>query len=240
MEDVEPLPVAGVLAKIERAETPAVARVDEGEPLAGRVAVLPSAFNPPTRAHLALLDLALSVAGVERAAALLSTRNVDKGLYGAPLEHRLGMLLALHEERPQLGVLVSNAARIPDQAAALRRAHPTTVFDFVLGFDTLVRVFERRYYTDMHAELAVFFSFHRLIAANRGDATAAEVRRFLDGPDTRPFAERVVVRAIDSDAACVSSTAARDAVARGEGPRGVPPEVRQYIGRHGLYQKARS
>ena len=60
----------------------------------GRVAVLPSAFNPPTIAHLHLLEQALRVEGVTLAAAMLSTRNVAKGVVGAGLADRVGMLLA--------------------------------------------------------------------------------------------------------------------------------------------------
>ena len=53
------------LEALAHGEAPEAARFDAEEGLRGGWAVLPSAFNPPTRAHLSLLDLAESVDGVE-------------------------------------------------------------------------------------------------------------------------------------------------------------------------------
>ena len=157
-------------------EAPAVSRFDSGAAPRGGWAVLPSAFNPPTRAHLRLLDLAEDVDGVEGGAALLTTRNVAKGIEGAALEDRIGMLLATRASRPGLAVLAANQARIVDQAAALRATWPEATFDFVLGHDTLVRLFDQRYYDgSMETELDPFFERHRVIAANRGEVTIEEM-----------------------------------------------------------------
>src|SRR5690606_5095638 len=146
-------------------------------------------------------------------------RNVDKGLYGAALPHRVGMLLAMGSEQESLAVLASNAARFIDQARALRTAHPGAAFDFIAGHDTLVRIFEPRYYDGastgaMLAALDPFFAEHRLIVTNRAGAGPDDVRAFLDQPGPREFASRVVVRELDPEPAAVSSTRARDEAAR--------------------------
>lgn len=73
------------LERLAQTERPVVARFGQGTPLAGAVALLPSAFNPPTFAHLGLLELG---ARYGHPAALLSTRNVDKALHGASLYAR--------------------------------------------------------------------------------------------------------------------------------------------------------
>lgn len=215
-------------------------RFDRGQPFAGRVAVLPSAFNPPTRAHQGLLEVAREAAGTSAVAALLTTNNVDKSLFGAPLAHRVGMLLALSAAGPALGppvaVLASNAARIADQGAALIAAFPDVEFDFVVGFDTLVRLFEPRYYEDMDDALRRFFSRHRVVATNRAEATADSIRDFLSEPVARPYADRVIVAELDRARAGMSSTAAREAVAEGLTlPEALAPPVHEYISQHGLY-----
>lgn len=212
-----------------------VLRFDEGVPLAGRVAVLPSAFNPPTKAHVRLLEIASGVEGIDHLAALLTTRNVAKGVYGASLAQRVEMLLALHGRDPRVAVLCTNQARIADQVLALADAFPAAGFDFVVGYDTLVRFFDPAYYRDMAAEVAAYFERSRLIATNRGEATIDVVCRFLERPEVRPHRDRIVVCEIEEEPANTSSTAVRSVLEDGGHPVAVTDEVRAYILRHGLY-----
>lgn len=232
-----PSAISYQLANLDRGAGHAVLRFDGGPPLTGRVAVLPSAFNPPTLAHLHLLETGLDVPGVGSAAALLSTRNVDKALHGATLAQRIEMLLLL--ARPgRLAVLATNAARLADQGDALRETFAGVEFDFIVGYDTLVRLFEERYYTDMPAELHRFFGSHRVIATNRAQHTVDEVERFLRSDATaRLFADRVLVREIDGHPASLSSTAARSDAAAGVDHPHLPRQVADYIRRHGLYRQ---
>ena len=228
--------IATVLRALEQEDYPRVHRFDRGDVFRQRIAILPSAFNPPTLAHLRLMELARELDDIVGSAALLSTRNVDKGIYGADLADRVGMLLALHGPRGDFGVLASNAARIMDQARALREQHSGIGFDFVVGFDTLVRVFDRSYYDNMPRDLEFFFSHHRLIATNRAEWTVEEVHAFLDRPEVRDFAALVIVRELDPEPAQFSSTAEREALEQGAKPRALPPEVLDYIQCRGLYR----
>lgn len=224
------------LAELARSEAPAVVRFDAAEGLRGGWAVLPSAFNPPTRAHLRLLDLAQGVAGVEGGAALLTTRNVAKGVEGASLEDRIGMLLATSESRPGLAVLGANQARIADQAAVLRTTWPEASFDFVLGYDTLVRLFDQQYYTGaMEAVLDPFFERHRVIAANRKEVTEGEMREWVAEQASR-YAERIVTVALDQEHGRMASSAIRARIEAGEGSDDLPEGVAEYIREHGLYE----
>ncbi len=210
-------------------------RFDGGAPLGGRVAVLPSAFNPPTLAHVGLLQLGLEVQGVGRAAAMLTTNNVDKGLFGAPLAHRMGMLLAIHEEHDAIAVLGSNAARLMDQGLALDAAFPGVGFDFIVGFDTLVRLFDPKYYDNMNVALDQFFSRHRVIATNRAQATINAVRDYVREAVIQPYAGRIIVRELDHRWASLSSTSVRDAPGDSGESEALTPAVRNYIARHALY-----
>jgi len=225
--------VASRLQALDASSAPLVVRFDPGPQLASRVAVLPSAFNPPTTAHLGLLELAHGRPGTGTMAALLSTRNVDKGLFGAGLPDRVGMLLAARDAVPGLVVLASNAARIADQAAALRAAFPAHEFDFVVGHDTLVRLFDSRYYEDMAETLAQFFARHRVFASNRGSASLTDVAAFLERADVLPYRDRVLLLELDKARASLSSTAVRTGLDHAIEP--VVPSVARYIAEHQLY-----
>jgi len=224
------------LEELACSREPAALRFDDGPALPQRVAVLPSAYNPPTLAHLRLLAVASALPGVGGVAALLTTQNVDKDLTGAGLAHRVGMLLAAREDRPGLAVLTTNAARFVDQAAGLRNAFPGVRFDFVAGYDTLVRIFEPRYYRDMHAELTGLFASHSLVVTNRGDASLEAVHAFLERAHVRPYAGSIVTAELDDEAAALSSTQARSHAALGRHPESVPPAVAAYIREHRLYR----
>ena len=226
------------LEQIAAKPEPAAARLDRIEALRGRVAVLPSAFNPPTLAHLHLLERAQGVQAVTGAAAMLSTRNVDKGLHGAPLADRVGMLLAAREEYGWLGVLAVNAARLVDQGEALRAAFPTARFDFVVGYDTLVRLFDRKYYGEMERELEPFFAEHRVIATNRAEDRIDAVEAFIER-SAGAFAGRIVALEIDEEPAAMSSTAVRQALEGGGEALHLPRSVKGYIEARGLYRAER-
>lgn len=225
---------AKTLRDLEFAKAFRVAQFDDDVPVAGRVAVLPSAFNPPTLAHRHLLESAPAIDGATSAAALLSTRNVDKALYGAQLDDRVGMLLADHAAPPPFAVLATNAARLTDQGEALRATFPGVEFDFVVGYDTLVRLFDPRYYADMPAELAAFFAHHRVIAANRAEATVAHVHAFII-QRAIAFADRIAVHEIPAGPASLSSTHARDSGTERRSEVLSRP-VAAYISNHGLYR----
>ncbi len=200
------------------------------------MAVLPAAFNPPTLAHAHLLALAAGEPGIDLAAVLLTTRNVDKDLHGATLAQRVEMLLALAAAQP-LAVLAANQARLADQSLALTTCFPGVEFDFVVGYDTLVRLFDERYYADMTAELAPFFARHRLIATNRSHHTIDELRLFVEShPLAQACATRILIRQLDDEPASYSSTAARNHAASGDDLPQVPPPVARYIQTHRLYR----
>lgn len=222
------------LAALDADPQPAVERFDAGHAMEGRLAFLPSAFNPPTLAHLHLLEAALEVDGVSRVAAMLTTRNVAKGVVGASLADRVAMLLALHQEQPSIAVLAANAARIIDQAQALSARFDGLGVDVIVGFDTLERLFDPRYYNGMERELTGFFDRHRVIAANRGERGVHDVQGWV-ALHAAEFASRILVREIEPYPASLSSTMARQAASGGADALPVPPSVRRYIETHGLY-----
>ncbi len=227
-----------LVAQLQFLETnlpPAAVRFDRGPAFLGRVVVLPAAYNPPTIAHLHLLELATREPGITAASAFLSTRNVDKGVHGATLVQRVEMLLALAETNA-FAVLATNQARLADQSRALTETFDGVEFDFIVGYDTLERVFDERYYEDIAAELAPFFAAHRLLATNRAEHGIAEVERFVEEhPLARHYQDRILIRELDEHPASLSSTAAREDASAGLESAQLPPAVAAYIREHGLY-----
>ncbi|HCV00489.1 MAG: hypothetical protein CL897_04750 [Dehalococcoidia bacterium] len=223
------------LEELTKLHTPTAARFDSARGLHGRWAILPSAFNPPTLAHLNLLHRAKSTGGIEGAAALLTTRNVAKGVEGAGLEHRIRMLLATRKSHPGIAVLAANQARIVDQAMVLKEKWPEATFDFVLGHDTLIRLFDERYYEGPMEELLdPFFQIHRVFAASRGEVTIGEMEEWLT--DQAPqYAKHIVTIELDKQHRAIASSEERSLIRAGQESNSLPAEVVAYIREHSLY-----
>jgi nicotinamide-nucleotide adenylyltransferase len=231
--------IVRALQALDKQPAATARQFDDGPRIAGSLVVLPSAFNPPTLAHQHLLERAAEFAGA-RPAALLTTRNVDKAIHGASLAQRIEMLLALRRELPELAVLACNQARIMDQAPALRKSFEQGVAEldlrFIVGFDTLERLFAPRYYTDMEAELTPFFERCRVIAANRAGMSADDVVTWVS-ENAGSFAPRIDILEIDPYAASLSSSDVRESVQSGGEAETVPGVVQEYIEAQGLYRE---
>jgi nicotinamide-nucleotide adenylyltransferase len=193
----------------------------------GTLLCLSASFNPVTLAHLRLIEAAARVAPPDEVLLLLSVANVDKAVSGLPLAERLRLLLALAERRPAFSVALASHGRFVDKLAAIQAAYPEHVQPvFLLGFDTLVRLFEPRYYADRAVALARLFTGCRCLAANRAPHPPGALTAFLARPDVAPYADRIGVLQLPDDVAAVSATDIRARLARGEPVADlVPPEV---------------
>jgi len=151
--------------------------------------VLDSSFNPPTMAHLALARLSLSSSQTHAPASrtfdakllLFSIKNADKTLKqgDATPTQRLEMMVLLARELEAAGGQGSQSIAVAvcqeptfvgkstaltlffrDRLAAFSSS-ATVQLTFLLGFDTLERLFAPRYYgseSAMKGALRVFFS----------------------------------------------------------------------------------
>lgn len=204
----------------------------------GRLGVMSASFNPPTRAHVRMAEEAGRLCGFGETLFVLAKTNVEKGLYGAPLEARLLMIDALAGSRPSCSVAAVSHPRFVDKAAALRACYPPGAeICFIVGYDTLVRLFDPKYYADMPADLRRMFASCRFVAANRGEHPSETVRRFLERPECREFADRITVMELDARHAGMSSSEVRERLRTGEGTSDlVPEEVERLIRQMGLYR----
>ncbi|KAK0204929.1 Nucleotidylyl transferase [Desarmillaria ectypa] len=197
-----------------------------------KVLILDSSFNPPTLAHLAL---ALCGNDYDARILMLSTTNADKKLApgDATLAQRQSMMALLG-----LPITVIDEPTFVGKARRLHSEMPSATWDFVMGWDTVERVFAEKYYTgkDMTAELRGFFfeSRARILYAPRVGAGGIDVWATVERVGGR---EKVVPAAISDEFAAYSSTAVRNAIKFGKGTwrDKVPPVIAEYIDKERLY-----
>jgi nicotinic acid mononucleotide adenylyltransferase len=156
-------------------------RVPDQQPLC-RLLVLDSSFNPPTNAHANLLQKSIEAYPAnffDGSLLLFSTNNMDKILTGASTLQRAQMMeiLALQSQHNNAAVGFTPHGRFVDKAAHIQSWFHTTYPDrkldlyFILGYDTLVRLLDPKYYQcGVKEALAPFFRTCHLICADRGSS----------------------------------------------------------------------
>jgi len=194
---------------------------------AGHLLCLSASFNPLTTAHVWLIQEASRIFPPDEVLLLLARANVDKPLEGFPLERRLGLLVRFVESHPAFSVAACSHGRFVDKVEAMRPHYPAgTRLAFILGFDTLVRLFDPKYYADLNASLSALFGASEFIAANRAPDPPEAVASFLTRPDVAPYAHRIHMIQLPAEIAAMSATQVRTRVARGGPIAGlVPPEI---------------
>jgi nicotinic acid mononucleotide adenylyltransferase len=249
------VPLAVFLRGLDPEAPPRAAQVC-GPPVGGvrRVVAVPGSFNPPHRAHLALLGAGLAAAGADVGAFVLSGRTVDKEqVSGMLLEDRLWLLCRLAGEvaqpaggagaagrGPAVGVVATNRGLYVDQARALRALYVDAAdLAFVVGFDKIVQIFDPRYYEDRDAALDALFAAARFLVAPRDEFNVADLDRLMARPENQRFGAGVTPLALDPSLARVSSTGVRTAGPGDPGGAGAVPDlVRRFIAESGCYLPA--
>ena len=147
------------------------------------------------------------------------------------------MLLRHVARRPRQGVAVANRGLYVEEAEALTPLLPSGAeLWFVVGFDKIVQVLDRRYYADPGAALARLFALAGFLVAPRAGAGAGELRALLARPENRPYADRVRHLPLAPAYRDDSATAARDLLAAGRDPGHLlPPAARAFVAATGCY-----
>jgi nicotinic acid mononucleotide adenylyltransferase len=196
--------------------------IRRGVPDARCVAILPAAWNPPTRAHLALAEAALGFADE----VLLALPRVfpHKEFEHASFDLRLEWLRRIAADRPGLGVAVTEGGLFLEMARALRAADPDVERIYIVcGRDAAARFLAWPY--------------------GRGPGAIDQLREFslLVAPRDEPFATPDLLRDsiheldLNAEVRSISSTEIRRRIAQGEPwTHWVPEEVIPEAGR--IYQ----
>lgn len=212
----------------------------------GHIAILDSSFNPPTVAHLAIASSAFPsypsspLPSYTSRLLLYSPRNADKvpGSSDASTEQRLAMmsLMAEHMARAgeDTGVALLPLPTFAQKTEEIARRFPDSQLTFLVGTDTLTRIFDTKYYDDMDSTLAQLFERATLVCCARGHE--AETAVTVDA--IRTWANRGKVRFLEPVGE-VSSTQVRRAVQRHDWDSvntWCAPGVGEYVRKAGLYK----
>lgn len=217
-----------------------------------RIGIFPSSFNPLTFAHAELVRQAQEGFSLEKVLLVLDSQAMDKKVFGASLEDRLLMLRLFARSFPNYQVALSSHGLFLDKLRVLRRLYPSssTSFYFIVGYDTLVRILDPKYYADREAALGELFRGSYLLVANREDYPCdtpssghgelaggrEEIQALLDRKENRSFRDRISFLPLSSFYASTSSTLIRERVAHGEEVAGlVPPVIRFFMEETRLY-----
>ena len=192
-----------------------------------KLGIFSGSFNPLTLAHTKMIEDTIAEYQLDELLLLLAKANVDKGVFGLPLAARLLTLERYTEIREKFSVGVSSHGRYIDKVTALKAIlPPETEFHFIVGYDTLVRIFDPKYYTDFHAELGELFIEARFIVANRGASDIQTIESFLNQPEIRRYIPYVSCLLLPDVYAYMSSTEVRELLKRGESIEHlVPPSI---------------
>ena len=106
-----------------------------------RVGVLPSAFNPPTIAHLALAAAAERHAGLDQVVFALPRELPHKPFEGASPAQRIEMIQAALEGQPARGAALTDGGLFIEIAREMRDLHrPSAEIFLICGKDAAQRV----------------------------------------------------------------------------------------------------
>ncbi len=196
------------------------------------IIVFPGSFNPPTNAHIALLQQARFALDYEpvHLYAAISKRTVDKEEVERPTWlDRIDLLhTVLHTYLQDTGIILFNRGLYVEQAQALRSSFPGVqrIF-FLLGFDKIVQIFDSRYYEDRDSSLVALFNLAELLVAPRGNDGENELYTLLHHPENERFAQYVHPLPFDAQYRHMSSTLIRQGSTTSL--YDVPREVQQFI-----------
>jgi nicotinic acid mononucleotide adenylyltransferase len=152
----------------------------------GSLAVLPGAYNPPTRAHVTLAESARA-------------RGFEAVLFSLGTVTVIQLLVEIARESG-FGVVLLNRGLYAEQAEALRRSlHDMERLAFVIGMDKVEQIFDRRYYADRDRSLGALFERAELLVAARGDLDQPALARLLEEPTARAYAHRIGWLDLDSE-----------------------------------------
>ena len=196
-----------------------------------KLGIFSGSFNPLTVAHIEMIEAAQKKYDLDEILLILARANVDKGVFGLSLADRLLMLKLYAANREDFSVAACSHGKFIEKVEALKPVYPPgTHFSFIVGYDTFIRLFDPKYYTDLHGALEALFDQCRFVVANRQNYDADAVKRVMDDPDYRRYAGRIDLIELPDFFAEISSTDIRAQIQAGNSVDDlVPTEVQEFL-----------
>jgi nicotinate-nucleotide adenylyltransferase len=237
--------VRKIIKRVDPSREPRIEIIKRAEPTGLRLGVFASSFNPPTIAHVELMQRAAEAFSIDETLALAGKTNADKLEYECTLEDRVAMMAGTFAGEPRTSIGLSSHPFYVDMIDALQRLYPReTDLHFTVGFDTFERVLDledrytERYYrrfSNRTAALEYLLSRSSLIVAGRSGVGLDRITSMVEREPAVPR-QRVLYLDFPGDLGELSATAVRERVRAGRPITGlVPAVVEHYIQEHGLY-----
>ena len=197
------------------------------------IIVFPGSFNPPTKAHLAILKQARQYARQHAPTHLyvaISKHIVDKEKVERALLLDRIMLLetVLHHHVRHTGIMLFNRGLYVEQAEAMHRSFPKVKkLFFLIGYDKIVQILDPRYYENRDAALKELFSLAELLVVPRAGCGPKELEELLHKPENEAFARYIHPLPFSNTYRNMSSSRIRERP--DEYMSDVPPEVRRFM-----------
>ncbi len=135
-----------------------------------KLGVFPGSFDPLTEAHIEVIAEAREYK-LGEILLVLDIVNIDKSTFGASLEDRLLMLLLFFAGDEEISIALSSHGLFLDKVRALQGKYPpATGIVYLVGYDTIVRILDKKYYQDREAAVTELFADSEFLVAGRSGA----------------------------------------------------------------------
>jgi nicotinic acid mononucleotide adenylyltransferase len=147
------------------------------------------------------------------------------------------MLKLLFRKDPKISIGLSNHGLFLEKIKSLRKLFPSPVtIHFIVGFDTILRVMNKKYYRNRKKSLDSLFRGCEFLVANRGNHEEEAFERFFKQRSNERYKGRVSFFTLPKRLSSLSSSLVRNRI-RERKPVGnlVSSSGRRYIEKTGLY-----
>jgi nicotinate (nicotinamide) nucleotide adenylyltransferase len=204
-----------------------------------RLGIFPASFNPPTLAHVALIREAIKKKKLDEVLVLLDMQAMDKEPIGANLEDRLRMLKKAFGKNPKISIGLSNRGLFLEKINPLRKYYPAPAsFAFIVGFDTIVRVIDKKYYPNRKQSLDALFGRCQFLVANRGEYQERALEILFRKREIKAYKGKVSFITLPERFSSLSSSLVRQSLSLGQPVnQWVPASIHSFLKEKGLYKR---
>ncbi|KAJ3324980.1 hypothetical protein HDV06_005569 [Boothiomyces sp. JEL0866] len=179
------------------------------------VYILDSSFDPPHISHLTMIKNTNGLL-------LLSTKNMDK--HQDNINDRILLVKSLG-----LPFAITDQGRFIDKAKLIQGT-------WVMGYDTLIRFFNKKYYSDFENDMESFFKSNRIKCFDRGNIGTPIWER-VDLQHVLKYKDYIDLEECLPDEACISSSEIREMIGQKDQrwKKYVPTAIQQLIVSNKMY-----